>query len=193
MVKVKIKDSKAYLYTPYNPQFMAEIRGIGGASWDRAERAWSIPPRSLDIAREIMLRIFGEADQIGEPERVSVRLTFSEVVREWRAPVVIMGKTIASAFGRDSYARVGPDAAFTAGAPEAGGSMKNWYTIIPSGCRVTLYNVPRAMLNSELPDGVTYEIIEDPQGDPEIKRKALMEERGALRGRLEEINEILGE
>lgn len=193
MIKVTIKDGRAYLKTPYNPQFVSEVKGIGGAKWNSDERAWSIPERALDIVREIMLRIYGEADQAEEPERVTAQLTFNEAFLKYHGPVVIMGKTVASAFGRDSGARVGDDAAFTEGEPESGGSMKNWYTYIPSGCKVTLYNVPKAMTGAEnIPEGVTCEIIEQ-QSDPASEREALLKEREKILARLAEINKILGE
>ena len=34
-MKIEIVDTKAYIYTPYNAEFVKAIKGIGGARWNR--------------------------------------------------------------------------------------------------------------------------------------------------------------
>lgn len=186
-IKINTIDDRAYLETPYNANFVAAVKQIGGASWDRSRRAWSIPAEAIDQAREIMRRVYGEDDRPSTEPSVSVKLTFDDRICEWHAPVTIMGKTIASAWGRDSGARVGDDVVFVEGRPESGGSVKNWYSVVPEGCVVVLHNVPRAALQMELPAGVTAEVLESKGPD----RAALEAERARLLARLAEIDQLL--
>ena len=186
-ITVTTEAETAYLSTPYNANFVAAIKRIGGARWDRDRRVWAIPAEAIDQAREIMRRVYGEDDRPSAEPSVSVKLTFSDRICEWRAPVTILGKTIASAWGRDSGARVGDDVAFVEGRPESGGSMKNWYSVVPAGCVVVLHNVPQAALQMELPEGVTAEVMQPAT----IDRAALEAERERLLARLAEIDQLL--
>lgn len=99
----------------------------------------------------------------------------------------ILGKSIASAWGRDSGARVGDDVAFVEGRPESGGSFKNWRSVVPAGSVVVLHNVPQAALQMELPEGVTAEVMQPAT----IDRDALQAERKHLLARLAEIDQLL--
>lgn len=186
-IKINTIEDRAYLETPYNANFVAAIKRIGGASWDRDRRAWCIPADAIDQAREIMRRVYGEDDRPSTEPSVSVRLTFGREVSELRAPVTILGKSIASAWGRDSGARVGDDVAFVEGRPESGGSFKNWRSVVPAGSVVVLHNVPQAALQMELPEGVTAEVMQPAT----IDRDALQAERERLLARLAEIDQLL--
>lgn len=78
------------------------------------------------------------------------------------APLQIGSLTLARAFGRDSGARLGDGVAHLAGPkPRSGGSVKNWRTVIPGGCLLAVYNVPRAMAASALADDRHYCAIGD--------------------------------
>lgn len=59
--------------------------------------------------------------------------------------------------------------------------------MVPSGCVVVLYNVPRPALQMALPDGVTAEVLEERGPD----RAALEAERARLLARLAEIDQLL--
>lgn len=91
-MKIEIVDTKAYIYTPYNAEFVKAIKGIGGARWNRDKSAWAIPADCADQAREIMRRVYGEDDRPDCGERVDVRLTFDSSVSEWQSAVTIYGK-----------------------------------------------------------------------------------------------------
>lgn len=186
-IKIDTIDDRAYIEAPYNANFVAAVKQIGGASWDRGRRAWSIPDVAIDQAREIMRRVYGEDDRPSAEPKVSVKLIFGNEVSKRHAPVTILGKSIASAWGRDSGARVGDDVVFVEGKPQSGGSVKNWYSVVPEGCVVVLHNVPRAALQMELPEGVTAEVLESKGPD----RAALEAERERLLARLAEIDQLL--
>lgn len=186
-IKIDIIDDRAMITSPYNADFVSAIKQIGGARWDRARRVWSIPADTVEQAREVMRRVYGEDDRPNAQPNVSVRLTFGERVYRTQEPIMIYGKTVASAYGRDSGARVGDDVAFVTGSPESGGSVKNWATIIPEGCIAVLHNVPQTALQMDLPEGVTAEVIEKKGPD----RAALENEKNRLLARIAEIDRLL--
>ena len=184
-MKIEMNNGKAEIYTPYNPEFVRRIKMIGNAKW--TGKAWSVPEAAVEEARAIMLDVYGETD-VQESEKVKVKLTFSEEVVRGRAPIVIYGKTIASARGRDSGARIGEDVAIIKGAAKSDGSAKNWCTVITEGTELTVDNVPASMLDEELPEGVTAEVM--PHG---IDKEALLKEKERLEARLAEIEKLLAE
>lgn len=188
-MEIKINESKAYVFTPYNAKFVTAIKGIGGAKWDRSRKAWCIPAAAVDQARVIMRRVYGESDIPDEGRKVSVQLNFKESFSEERGAVTIFGKTVATAFGRDSGATVGSDAVFTSGAPESGGSAKYWQTIIPAESVVILRDVPENMLTAEeLPDYISVEVLEQ-----RPNREQLESEREKILARIAEIDAMLQE
>ena len=143
------------------------------------------------IVRAIMREVYGETDEPEAVEKVNVRLTFHREYIRVCAPVTMLGKTIASAFGRDSGARVGDGVSFVAGRPDSGGSAKNWHTEIPEGSVCILYDVPKSIVREDnLPDGVTFEIE---SRRPEIERNDLIAERERLMKRIAEIDALLAQ
>lgn len=182
-MKIEIRDTKAYVYTPYNPQFVREIKAIGGAKWNGVERCWMIPKASVDTARKVMMEVYGETDLPDEGEKVTVRVAFDEDVEVERGPVVIYGRVIASAYGRDSGAKVGEGVTFIKGMPRSGGSRNYWETIIPEGCVVEIRNIPVAAIT----DDYKYEVVKEKA----IDKEALEAEKEKLLKRLAEIEALL--
>ena len=184
-MKIEIRGNAAYLFTPYNPTFVKKIKAIGGAKWDGSERCWKIPASAVNTARSIMMDVYGETDLPDDGEKVTVRVSFPNGEAECRAPIVVFGRVIASAFGRDSGAKVGDGVVFIKGAPKSGGSRNNWDTIIPDGSIVEIRNVPKAALN----DKYEYEIVEEKT----IDRAMLEAEKAKLLNRLAEIEALLAQ
>lgn len=187
MMKIEINNGKAKVYTPYNADFVKKIKKIGSARWDSAERCWAIPENAVNSCREIMQSVYGETD-ISSINKVDIRITFIEEYSEYCKAVTMFGKTIARAYGRDSGATVGDDAAFVKGEPNSGGSCKNWKTIIPEGCVVDVHGVPENMLSDYDSKYVRVEIKESV-----VNKTELIEERDRLMKRIEEINALLRE
>ena len=190
-IKVEMKGSKAYIRSPYNAGFVSRIKLMGG-KWDSESRCWAIKADALDAAREIMMDIYGETDQAPAAETVTLVIEFSKDVIGHCEPIAIAGKTIARAFGRDSGAKIGDDVAFISGEPRSDGSARNWTTVVPAGCVVEVYNVPKSKADE-------FVSASDPRytihikGDVKIDREKLMEERKTLLARLAEIDKLLGE
>ena len=184
-MKIEIRDDIAFVFTPYNPLFVRKIKSIGGAKWDFDKRCWKIPASTVDAAREIMVDVYGESDLPDDVEKVTVRVTFPDGIAECRSPVVVFGRVIASAYGRDSGAKVGDGVVFVKGKPDSGGSAKNWTTVIHDGSIVEIRNVPVTALN----DSYDYEIVKEKK----IDRAALEAEKVKLLKRIAEIEKLLAE
>ena len=59
MMKIEVMNGKANVYTPYNPDFVKKVKGIGGAKWNGSEKCWEIPETAIEAARAIMCEVFG--------------------------------------------------------------------------------------------------------------------------------------
>lgn len=192
MMQIKIDGSISHVYTPYNAEFVAKIKGIGGAKWNGSLRCWDIPSFAVDSCREIMKSVYGETDRTEEDAKyVTLRLTFNEEFRsDYCGPVAIMGKTVARAYGRDSGAKAGEDVAFVSGRPTSGGSAKNWQSIVPKDSVVILNRIPENIYKDFDIRSVPGLHIE--QVCKETTQKAdLLAEKEKLIARLAEIEKLL--
>lgn len=184
-----IGNGKALVISPYNPDFVARIKALGGR-WNPSERAWSVNSAALGDVRAAMMEIYGQTDEVSS-DTVTAVVTFGQQQQELRNAYRLFGRIVASAFGRDSGAHVGDGVSFVSGAPESGGSAKNWATVIPKGCVVKMYDVPRWIVERDLrnlPDGVTVQV----EGTGHSARDALLAERARLMARIAEIDAALG-
>lgn len=178
---------KISVETPYNPEFVRRIKKAGG-KWNPGTKTWELDERSIESVRAIMREVYGMDDLPQELITVKV-MVGDDTISKHTGPIVIFGRTIASAFGRDSGAKVGEGVSFEKGTCRSGGSMKNWYTIIEAGSVLTIYDVPRRAVEEKLgwsDEYGTFEIIE--AADP---LAALRAEKEALLKRLAEIEVIL--
>ena len=196
-MKIEIENGTAKIYTPYNPLFVAMLKkSIGGAKWTGS--AWSVPEAAVDHVRKIMLEVYGENDIPDGAGKVTVRVTVTENISEDRGPVVLYGKVVAGARGRDSGAKVGEEVAFIEKAPRSGGSKHYWETIIPEGAVFDIRNVPKRIVtpgdfkykDSSNDGAYTVQVLEEGTG---IDRTALREERRSLWERIKQINILLGD
>lgn len=185
-MKITIEAGKAKIFTQYNAEFIEKIKNIGGRRWNGADRCWEVPESEIETVRQYMTEVFGETDQ-DEGERVTIKLTFNEDADAERNAVVIYGKTIARATGRDSGARVGDEATLISGSISSGGSMRNWRTTIKAGSVFKVRNIPKKALEMDTEYDITTEILQETGIDIE----SLLEERDRLIARLDEIGELL--
>lgn len=186
-MKITVKEGKAYISTPYNKDFVAKIKQIGGAKWNAESRCWMIPESEIDTARKYMQEVYGETDLPAEGERVTVDVTFLQTEWEVCESISLFGKVVVRAWGRDSGAKVCEDVTLVDGRIGSGGSVKNWRTTIYEGAVLRIRNIPRAALQIENPYHIK---VEEVQKDG-IDREALMIEREKLMARLAEIEALL--
>ncbi len=185
-MKIDIEDADAKIHTEYNADFVCALkRTIGGAKWDSYEKCWIVPKQSIETCRELMMKYYGETDITQSTERFSVKFYLD--AEQWRGPVVIFGRSLATAFGRDSGARLGTGFEIVDGQIGSGGSCKNWTTWVRG--TFIAHNVTQAMLDRETLDEESIEIIHD--NADYIDVNALQEEKERLLKRIQEIDNLL--
>lgn len=190
MLRIAVENGRAKVYTPYNPDFVSQIKTIGGHKWDPTEKCWTVPEAEIDTVRKCMMDTYGETDISAEDQRITVRVRFNKDDYEEENSYFLFGKMVARAWGRDSGAIVGDDVVFEDGKPRSGGSMRHWRTVIPQGCVIRIKNVPQAAFEAQEPDkwgAWTAEKIEE-EG---VSHEALEEEKAKLLARLAEIEKLL--
>ena len=128
-----------------------------------------------------------------------VRVTALQNISADRGPIVLLGRIIASARGRDSGARVGEGVAFIDGKPQSGGSVKNWTTEISEGSIFVVADVPTTLLGELDETGwrgqklYRYEIIDDDRDEQLRKLQARREELAAALADIDaQINALKG-
>ena len=130
-------------------------------------------------------------DDTEEVEAVTLRITFMQDKEVYHDDIRLFGKTIASAYGRDSGAKLGKDAVLIKGNACSGGSVKNWRTIIVAESVILLNNVPRQMYEKKKgvydPEEIKIEIVENDK----IDINKLKEEKERLLKRIAEIDKVL--
>lgn len=188
MMEIKVENGKANVYTPYNPDFVKKIKGIGGAKWDGSEKCWTVPETAIEVVREIMNDVYGYSD-VKENETITLKLTFNECVSSACSDVTLFGKVLAHAHGRDSGASVGDDVAYINGGATSGGSAKNWYSIVKEGSIAILSGVNKTVYKkTEMKYDITIEVIENKNN-----KRSLLEEKERLLKRIAEIEKLLQE
>lgn len=187
-IRIETKDKKAYVYTPYNKNFVQKIKKIRCAAWNGS--AWTVDVDFVPAVREIAKSIYGY-DDTEEVEAVTLRITFMQDKEVYHDDIRLFGKTIASAYGRDSGAKLGKDAVLIKGNACSGGSVKNWRTIIVAESVILLNNVPRQMYEKKKgvydPEEIKIEIVENDK----IDINKLKEEKERLLKRIAEIDKVL--
>ena len=123
MCKVRIDNlasDRIAITTPYNPKFVRQIK-LAGGRWDDENRVWTMDAANIDLARKILRDIYGY-DDITEADTkfVRVRITALREIHACCKPIILFGRVIASARGRDSGARTGEGVAFVERNPRIG-------------------------------------------------------------------------
>ena len=193
-IVLKSNEGRTEIYTPYNPDFVSEIKRIGGARWNSSSKCWSVPEEMADAVREIIKSVYGYTDQEDATEMVSVIVKFKRDVYRTRGSYEMFGKTLSRAWSRDSGARAGDDVIYLQGKPKSGGSRNNWDSIVPEGSIIKIINIPKGVYESKIEDMKKHENYYTIEIEgTKIDREALLEEKEKLLARLKEIEKILSE
>ncbi len=128
--------------TPYSPEFVAIARQLNG-NWNNI--FWSFRSEDRDTLSDLLIETYG-MDGRTPVKTVTVRATIKEGIawETFRGPLMIFGRVVGSAFGRDSGARLGTGVAIVSGRFTSGGSVKNWKTVIPGKTTFDIHDVPEA-------------------------------------------------
>ena len=193
-IVLKSNKGRTKIYTPYYPDFVREIKKIGGARWNSSSRCWSVPEEMTDAVREIIKSVYGYTDQDPATEMVNVIVRFKSDVYKTQDSYDMFGKVLSRAWSRDSGAIAGDDVIYLEGNPESGGSKKHWDSIVPEGSVVKIINIPKGVYESKIEDLKKHEDYYTIEIEgTKIDREALLVEKEKLLARLEEIEKILSD
>ncbi len=188
-VEIKRQGSELYVRSPYNPEFVAGARTLGGR-W--APPAWVFDARDEDIVRELCVEVYGSSGAAGE-RFGTIRVMIKAGTVGHQEPLRLGGREIAAARGRDTGATLGAGVILLTGKFDSGGSVKNWKTTCVNGAEVLIRDVPQAMIDRLL-TGNTPEWVESVSVETEdapIDRIALAAERAKLLARVAEIDRLM--
>jgi len=187
-VKIEIHGGRLTVESPYNEDFVAEARLLGG-KWNRDERRWAFDARSEGLVRELCRKVYGD-DGI-TADTVTLRVRWTERVEQTCDTVSLGGRVIAAATGKRSGASWGRDVIVLEGHCGSGGSTKYWHTWVAEGTDVLLRDFPR-QLAEQFCAGTSSPICTIEPEQPIIDRAALEAERERLKARVAEIDSLLG-
>ena len=196
-IKYVTEGSKTEVYSPYNPEFVREIKAqLGTRKFDGQKKCWVINTDDLDIVKNIVKEVYGYTD--ADTEMVTVKITFTESVYVEQDALRLNGFPLVKATGRDSGAKPCNDVTLLKGDIDSGGSVRYWETHVENGTVLkvrmpkALATNPDARLNTYYEsDSVAFqtEILEDQP----INKEELEAEKEKLLARLAEIEKLLGE
>jgi len=186
MISQKRTATALLVTCPYNPDFRAAARRLGG-EWKAAEKVWAFPLTVTDAVEDACDKIFRVRQANPDAKGLTIRITATRDLEEDRGAVYFSGTPVAEARGRDTGASLGRDCALISGKISSGGSTKYWKTFVKAGTVFEVRNVH--------PDAVT----ETPDWHVEVlgetvlstSCKALRMEKERLLERVKEIDVIL--
>ena len=189
-VKLEIKEDKVIIAAPYDREFTSAMHNLNG-KWDSIKKTWTVDIDVLDEVREILSDIYGANDLTNDLVDVWVTIPENELIEELQAPVKLFGKVVATAWGRDSGAKWGPDIVNKNASCSSGGSMRNWKTFVRTGSfKIKSVSKARIEADRELYEkkGFSFEFV-----GKKLDTAALEEEKKRLLDRIAEIDRLLGE
>jgi len=189
-IKITKSGETLSVHSPYNTEFVAGARKLAG-KWDGGSKAWAFDARNEAAIRALLIETYGTDGSV-IADTVSLRVTYDSNCYISAGGFELAGRRIATAFGRDSGARLGEGVVLEYGTFRSGGSVKNWRTETGvHGAIVLVHDIPRSAIEAIRNDSdiTNIEIVEP---TPTIDREALTAERERLLARLAEIDKALG-
>ena len=184
-VKIETNEKIISVTADYNHEFVKVARNMGG-EWNSP--SWVFDIRDEDLVRSTCLKIYG-TDGVNT-DLVDVQITLNDFNAKKCAPIVIFGKTVARAFGRDSGAKIGTGIVIKSGKFSSGGSAKNWLTVVENGTSFIMRDVSRSLVESNMEKSIQAEIISETETTG-MDTEALKAEKEKLVARLSEIENLL--
>ncbi|QLI95442.1 hypothetical protein H0G69_10565 (plasmid) [Limosilactobacillus mucosae] len=179
MISIRTEADKAYISSPYNPEFVKEIHSIGSAKWHAATKEWQVPVESLEDAKQVLRDVYGTDGSENNEPKVTVKLTIDDDVDlgdiqsiDNELVMTLFGREIMSARGRDSGVKVA-DGVTVKGKYKSGGSMKYPTIEFGKGTEIIVYNVPESLAKKTKVKHATVEVV----SKPKIDRQALLDEK----------------
>jgi hypothetical protein len=146
-ITIKTLDGgRVAVQSPYHAEFVCRSRAMAG-KWDASRRAWIFPVEVLEQVRTLLRDTYGRDNQ--PTDTVRLRVNWDALPAEGDMggvdSIVVGGREIARAFGRDSGARIGEDIVVVSGGFGSGGSRKNWRLTCRNNTVFDILRLPVAM------------------------------------------------
>jgi hypothetical protein len=206
-IKIKIDNGCAALTAPYNPDFPARAKQIGGR-WNSSSKDWTFDARDADRVRALCREVYGEDDSPADLVTVRIRyaipnpnanpeqswtrlLTQSELNEKdtwW-----LFGRQIARQIDRDGDPRLGDGVVVVQGTVTGGGSRKNPRLHASEDLILEIRDVPRAAIvklrGAEGSENCRRSEIVAPASSPTPREQAIAK----IRALFDQIDALMGE
>lgn len=70
-IKIAYETGRVAIYSPYNPDFVKQIKKIDGAKWNGS--CWMVDKEHLAKAQEIVKNVYGENVKVEPTEKIRIR------------------------------------------------------------------------------------------------------------------------
>lgn len=141
-IRIDVKNDKALVYAPYNPDFRTLISPIGrwtGRSWEVAEGC------IVDVNR--MLSICYGYDPDNPDDLIDIEVTTkTKIAGDGYDGINMFGRQIVYAIGSDNGAWLGEGIIVIQGKANSRGSRNGWKTILSKGAIFKILDVPKNAL-----------------------------------------------
>lgn len=187
-VIIKKEHGEITVNAPFNTDFVTGAKDLSGY-WRSPD--WVFDARNEKMVRELCLYVYG-TDGDSFPRVVTVRATFGPGNNTRTGPILIFGKTVARAWGRDTGIKLGEGVVLLKGGFRSGGSVKNWETQAENGTVALVHDIPQHRAEKAIKEGAKWLTIE-PETPDAVDPDALKAEQIWLIKRLARVNELLAQ
>lgn len=182
VVKTTIENGQIRVSSPYHSEFPKRARQIGG-SWQASSKLWVFPEELKELVIKTLNDYYGESGLDENIQYITLTLRALEDIKGHAEDVIVTGRHVVKAYGRDSGAKMCDGSVLVSGTITSGGSVKNWQTIVRKDTVIKILNFNPALLPQI--DTSDWEIITE-------NHDALIAERENLMRRIAEIDAIIG-
>jgi hypothetical protein len=178
----------ARVSAPYDPDFPARARKIGGA-WTGS--MWEFDPRSEDAVRQLCRDIYGTDGSDNDQPRVTVRIPLDGVRGADFRPA---GEALVRRTAFDKPVQYARHVVLVAGDfPHSGGSARDPELCPAPGTVIEVRDLAPGAAQRILDNHQDATVVEHPQTNRNTRIAALWEERARLTQRLAELDQALTE
>lgn len=126
-ISLRKENNEIVVVVPFNEDFIKSAKNLQG-KWNPTKKSWVFPGTVENYVKELLLKIYGVTGETTYPTCTLIIKNYSAEVMN--NAVVLFGRTIAKASGRDTGARLGDDIIWLSGTYTSGGSRQYWKTIV---------------------------------------------------------------
>lgn len=158
-VSIKKSNKTIIVKTQFNPEFSPKAESLNG-QYDFESKIWSFDIRAEDLVKKALREVYGNDGSETTFVDIEVTVIGDENLLGYQDAVYLAGRSIARAKGRDSVVTFGDGIVPISGKIRAGGSTKNWLTVIEPDAVFRIFDLPLGALKFlENREDISYKII----------------------------------